>query len=216
MYEPSQALLDRQVHFESGGDPNAVSPKGAIGLAQIMPATGAMFGVTREQLFDPAINLWVQRQYMTYLLNRYQGDVHKAVAAYNAGPGNVDKGRIPSETQKYLGNLLGGYSSAASRLFGDARLMGEETPDDADEPEEPDDASELVKQAVKNRLAQSPPVQQQAAAQPSNILNNAIRQRMQQQSPQIDLPNNIGQIAEMVRRLRLGAVQQPRPQEATG
>jgi len=208
MYQPSQALLDRQVHFESGGDPNAVSSKGAIGLAQIMPATGAMYGVTREQLFDPQINLWVQRQYMTDLLNRYQGDVHKAVAAYNAGPGNVDKGRIPSETQKYIGNLLGGYSSAASRLFSPA---GGDT--DADETEEPEEGSELVKQAVKNRLAQFPPPTQQQAARPTNIMNDAIRQRMQSASQYADLvPNSIGQIAEMARRLRLGAVQQPPPQ----
>jgi len=211
MYQPSQALLDRQVHFESGGDPNAVSPKGAIGLAQIMPATGAMYGVTREQLFDPQINLWVQRRYMTDLLNRYQGDVHKAVAAYNAGPGNVDKGRIPNETQKYLGNLLGGFSSAASRLFS----RGGDTAD-ADETEEPEEGSELVKQAVKNRLAQFPPPTVQQQARPTNIMNDAIRQRMRSAPQYADLvPNSIGQVVEMARRLRLGAVQQP-PQQATG
>ena len=208
MYQPSQALLDRQVHFESGGNPNAVSSKGAIGLAQIMPATAAQYGVTREQLFNPEINLWVQRRYMTDLLTRYQGDVHKAVAAYNAGPGNVDKGRIPNETQKYVSNLLGGFSRTASRLFGG----GEDTAEDDDETEEPDKGSELVKQAVKNRLAQFPPPtgQQQQPARP-HLLKAAI-QRMYAQQPAPQYAD-LTPIIEMVKRLRLGAVQQP--QQAT-
>jgi hypothetical protein len=210
MYQPSQALLDRQVHFESGGNPNAVSSKGAIGLAQIMPATAAQYGVPREQLFNPEINLWVQRRYMTDLLNRYQGDVHKAVAAYYAGPGSVDKGRSPSGTQQYVSNLLGGFSSAASRLFGGGRI-GEGTADETEE--EPDEeGSELVKQAVKNRLAQFPPPtgQQQQPVRP-HILKAAI-QRMYAQQPAPQYAD-LTPIIEMVKRLRLGAVQQP--QQAT-
>jgi hypothetical protein len=95
---------------ESGGNPNAVSPKGAIGLRQIMPTTAADYGVSKDQLYDPVTNRKVGNQILGDLLKRYNGDVDAALVAYNAGPGVADKwlaaGKnpkvLPAETQAYV------------------------------------------------------------------------------------------------------------------
>ena len=77
---------------ESNLDPQAVSPKGAIGLMQVMPQTAREFGVTNPaDLKDPQTNIRVGLQYMSQLMDRYKGNVELSLAAYNAGPHRVKR-----------------------------------------------------------------------------------------------------------------------------
>src|SRR5258708_2048251 len=86
-------IIEKQIHQESGGDPKAVSSKGAIGPMQLMPHTAESLGVDPH---DPVDNLHGGMSLMQTLLTRYGGDYEKALAAYNAGPHNVDKyGGVP-------------------------------------------------------------------------------------------------------------------------
>lgn len=98
-------LLGAMVHQESAGDPAAVSPKGARGLLQVMPDTARGLGYRPEDMADPEKNLDAGAAYMGQMLKRYGGDRTLALAAYNAGPGAVDKhGGVPpyQETQSYV------------------------------------------------------------------------------------------------------------------
>ncbi|MCP4572060.1 MAG: transglycosylase SLT domain-containing protein [bacterium] len=96
---------------ESGGEADAVSPKGAQGLMQLMPATAREMGVDRSD--DPGQNLAGGSRYLAEMLERYDDDLELALAAYNAGPGNVDRagGDIPPfpETQRYVARVLDRY-----------------------------------------------------------------------------------------------------------
>jgi len=106
------ALLAAVVHVESGGNPQAVSPAGAQGLTQLIPATAQRFGV--RDPFDPAQSLDGAAKYLRGLLGQFGGDVSKALAAYNAGEGNVKKyGGIPpfAETQAYVPAVLAAYGT---------------------------------------------------------------------------------------------------------
>lgn len=106
------ALLAAVVHVESGGNPQAVSAAGAQGLTQLIPATAQRFGV--HDPFDPAQSLDGAAQYLRGLLGQFGGDVPKALAAYNAGEGNVKKyGGIPpfAETQAYVPAVLAAYDT---------------------------------------------------------------------------------------------------------
>lgn len=109
------ALLHAMVRVESGYDALAVSPKGAIGLMQVRPQTGARFGFRR--LEDPVENLRAGATYLQWLLTRFDGDLPLALAAYNAGEGAVLRyGRqIPPfrETQDYVRKVMAGYSRLA-------------------------------------------------------------------------------------------------------
>ena len=104
------ALVRAMMKQESGGNPNAVSPAGAGGLMQLMPATARRFGV--QNRFDPAQNIAGGVKYLAWLLERFKGDKTKAVAAYNAGEGAVDKyGGVPPyrETRDYVSKVMGNY-----------------------------------------------------------------------------------------------------------
>lgn len=93
---------------ESGFRPCAVSPKGAMGLMQLMPATVQQFGVPDP--FDPSQSIDAGAKYLKQLLTRYGGDLAKALAAYNAGPAKVDSsGGIPpiAETVNYVKEVMG-------------------------------------------------------------------------------------------------------------
>lgn len=103
----------RQIMQESRFDPEAVSPKGAVGIAQIMPDTARAPGysvVPIADRSDPEESLRFAAEYMRALLNKYNGDYALALAAYNAGPGKVDKyNGVPpiKETQDYVAKILG-------------------------------------------------------------------------------------------------------------
>lgn len=95
-------LIASVIEAESAGDPKAVSKAGAKGLMQLMDTTAGDYGVTDS--FDPRQNIMAGSRFLKRLVDRF-GDVKTALAAYNAGPGNVDKyGGIPpfSETRKYV------------------------------------------------------------------------------------------------------------------
>ena len=96
-------LIRSVVDVESAFDPQAVSPVGAQGLMQLMPATAAELGV--QNSFDPQENLLGGSRYLKQLLDKYDGDLDRALAAYNWGQGNVDRkglARMPEETRNYL------------------------------------------------------------------------------------------------------------------
>ncbi len=115
-------VLLAQIQAESGGDPSAVSPKGATGLSQFMPDTATRYGVNPS---DPQSSIAGQAQYMRDLLKMFDGDYAKAVAGYNWGEGNVQRAikrfgdnwlsRAPKETRDYVGKVLG--ASGGSQIL---------------------------------------------------------------------------------------------------
>lgn len=111
------AVLPRVMMQESGGDPNAVSPKGARGLMQVMGPTAVDPGMGVEPMRNnsPQENIRFGSQYLTALYNRYNGDMRAALMAYNWGLDNVDKwiaggkrGKVPAETRNYVASIIGG------------------------------------------------------------------------------------------------------------
>lgn len=111
------ALVQAIIANESGFDSAARSRTGAMGLMQLEPGTAAALGVGNP--YDPEQNIWAGTRYVRGLLERYHGDMRLAVAAYNAGPGAVDKyGGVPpyAETQSYVERVLAAYRSYKARL----------------------------------------------------------------------------------------------------
>jgi soluble lytic murein transglycosylase-like protein len=107
-YDVDPALLRGLIRAESNFNPNAGSPAGAQGLTQLMPGTAASLGV--KNLHDPAQSIDGGAHYLRMQLDAFGGDVTKALAAYNAGPGAVQRhGGVPpyAETQQYVQKVLG-------------------------------------------------------------------------------------------------------------
>lgn len=115
-------LVKAVITAESGFDAQAVSPKGAIGLMQVIPATAERFGVTgdartpvQKKLTDPRTNIRTGTRYLRHLLNLFDGKLDLALAAYNAGEGAVQRAgnRIPDyrETRNYVNTVLQIYAS---------------------------------------------------------------------------------------------------------
>ncbi|MBG9387562.1 lytic transglycosylase domain-containing protein [Caenimonas aquaedulcis] len=114
-------LLKALIATESGFDSSAVSPKGAVGLMQVMPATAQRYGVTSDKkspvekkLHDPRTNIKAGTRYLRYLLDLFPGQVELALAAYNAGEGAVQRAgnKIPNyrETQNYVKTVMQLYT----------------------------------------------------------------------------------------------------------
>ncbi|SEL70630.1 Transglycosylase SLT domain-containing protein [Variovorax sp. YR750] len=114
-------LLQALVATESGFDAQAVSPKGAMGLMQLMPATAQRYGVSADKratiekkLFDPRINIAAGSRYLRDLIAMFPGQIELALAAYNAGEGAVQRAgnKIPNykETQNYVQTVLQLYA----------------------------------------------------------------------------------------------------------
>ncbi len=127
-------LLKAVIAAESGFNPEAVSPKGAVGLMQLMPPTAQQYGVVadkegrtdsqgrllparsvEQKLTDPHINIQAGARYLAYLIKLFKGELELAVAAYNAGEGAVQRAgnRIPKykETQGYVKTVMGLYDA---------------------------------------------------------------------------------------------------------
>ncbi|MGA7629562.1 MAG: lytic transglycosylase domain-containing protein [Terriglobales bacterium] len=105
-------LVNSVIHAESGFNARAVSPKGARGLMQLMPGTANQLGV--NDLFDPEANVTGGSRYLRELLERYNFDLVKALAAYNAGPERVEQYQgVPPfrETRAYVARIVHEYNS---------------------------------------------------------------------------------------------------------
>ncbi|WP_219836324.1 lytic transglycosylase domain-containing protein [Paenibacillus sp. R14(2021)] len=116
-YGIDPTLIKAVIHTESSYNPNAESKAGAKGLMQLMDGTARGLGVT--DAFDPQQNIEGGTKFLAYLLRKYSGNEQAALAAYNAGPGRVDRAGIktdmdfqslmnllPSETQHYVSKVL--------------------------------------------------------------------------------------------------------------
>jgi soluble lytic murein transglycosylase-like protein len=109
------ALIEAVIKQESAYDPNAESGVGAQGLMQLMPETAQDLGVTDR--LDPRQNVMGGAKYLRQLMDRYDGNMTKAIASYNAGMGNVDHyGGVPPfpETQDYVQKVLNNYQAFKS------------------------------------------------------------------------------------------------------
>lgn len=122
----SQNLVNAVIQVESGGDPNAVSPKGARGLMQLMPGTAKDpgFGIPPVRNDSPEENVRVGTAYLNALLQKYNGNLDYALAAYNWGPGNTDKwisqgadpAKLPAETRDYIPKVKAAMGQAPTQV----------------------------------------------------------------------------------------------------
>ncbi len=129
-------LLQALIATESGFNTHAVSPKGAIGLMQLMPPTAQRYGVRADKnspiekkLTDPKTNIRAGSRYLRYLIDMFPGQLELAVAAYNAGEGAVQRAgnKIPNypETKNYVKTVMQLYGHLTPpSVIGDARRSG--------------------------------------------------------------------------------------------
>ena len=113
------ALIRAVIEAESGWNPGAVSRRGAVGLMQLVPTTAERFGV--NDVFNPQQNVDAGVRYLKTLLERYNGNLDMAIAAYNAGEGAVDRARgVPAfrETRNYVQRVQDAYFRPGSGRLG--------------------------------------------------------------------------------------------------
>ena len=117
-YDLPVTLIENVIQAESNFQADAVSPAGAQGLMQLMPATARELGVT--DAFDVSQNIDGGSRYLRQMLDRFNGDVKLALAAYNAGPGAVERhgGNVPpyKETQAYVERILTALKSSGDAV----------------------------------------------------------------------------------------------------
>jgi soluble lytic murein transglycosylase-like protein len=108
-HDVDSALVESVIKAESGFNPLATSPAGAMGLMQLMPDTARELGVKNP--YDPRESIMAGTRYLKMLLNRYGGEVNAALAAYNWGMGNLEKNpnRLPDETLSYIEKVNSHY-----------------------------------------------------------------------------------------------------------
>ncbi|HEX7192474.1 MAG TPA: lytic transglycosylase domain-containing protein [Thermoanaerobaculia bacterium] len=124
----SPELVAAVVNTESKFNPGARSSVGAVGLMQLVPRTGRWMGASN--LLDPVQNIQAGARYLKYLSDQFNGDQQKIVAAYNAGPGNVQRfNGVPPfrETQNYVARVKNYQQDLGDRLStqSDAQAAGE-------------------------------------------------------------------------------------------
>jgi len=129
-------LLQALIATESGFNTHAVSPKGAVGLMQLMPPTAQRYGVRgdknspiEKKLTDPRTNIVAGSRYLRYLIDLFPGQLELAVAAYNAGEGAVQRygNKIPNypETKNYVKTVMQLYSHLKPpSMIGESRRAG--------------------------------------------------------------------------------------------
>lgn len=131
-HELDPALLQAVIRVESNFNPMAVSPKGALGLMQLMPDTAASLHVGNP--FDPVENIRAGAKQLRYLLNRFQEDLELALAAYHAGEARVSRHQgIPpiKSTEHYVSKVLGyyeGFRASRSETRRDLRVPVQRQP----------------------------------------------------------------------------------------
>ncbi len=111
-------LVAAIVEAESRFRPGAVSPKGAVGLMQLLPSTGGIYGT--PDLLDPYTNLEVGTRYLSWLLREFDGDLERALAGYNAGPAAVARyNGVPPyrETRQYVRKVLAIYRGHSEKVW---------------------------------------------------------------------------------------------------
>jgi len=131
-YRLSPRLLAALVWQESRWRADAVSPAGARGLAQLMPGTARYLGVDPD---DPFANLEGGARYLREQIDRFDGDLEKALAAYNAGPGRVQRAQgIPRirETQEYVASIMGRLNQQAQTQLAQYDYAGPQIQDQRD------------------------------------------------------------------------------------
>ncbi len=122
-YNLEPSLIEAVIKVESNWNSTAVSQKGAIGLMQLMPFTARDMDVKNP--FNPEENIEGGARYLRYLLDKFNGDLTFAIAAYNAGPGTIEKfGGTPPipETQQYVRRVLSLYNGNDPDTSGSTRI----------------------------------------------------------------------------------------------
>ena len=117
-YQVDGLLIAAMIKAESSFNPQAVSPVGALGLMQLMPDTADPYGMS--DVFDPGTNIRIGTHYISRQLRQFDGNLELALAAYNAGPGNVARfGGVPPfrETRRYVHRVLTAYYELHQRAW---------------------------------------------------------------------------------------------------
>ena len=132
-YDVDPALVAAVVETESRFHKGARSPVGAQGLMQLMPRTGRWLGA--RNLYDPEQNVDAGVKYLKYLQGRFDGNLKKTIAAYNAGEGNVNRyGGVPpfSETRSYVKKVMSRYEQRTQQMKAYDEQRGAATTADAE------------------------------------------------------------------------------------